>query len=362
MSVVYPLPPSETKSSTHKRVLTTSYDGLPHRKRHCGLPRLPQITQQPPLPQQTRRHLVTIANLTTPQIPPTNPKPTTTDPPSTPSSITTKTTDAPPSPSDKFTKSRAVGQSHRDNERHHMTALRHAVAEGRAENVLLFALFHHRVTTPPSRPPHSRAPHSHLPPDCAEDAHLRTDDVAHAAGLHRLSAPSAAAIGQTFISPALAAVLLELAVCRRNLVADTAERRKHRRRTSYRLATTQRQADAICQFALRALGALTAHLPPGHARAVVDSRLGALGIMFRRFDQLELVCNPAGLRRSPAPEADVHVGERRRRGEGAKRCSRCRKLKVSGSGHGRSKCDDGFSISSVVPYPASPTPDEAQSC
>lgn len=35
-----------------------------------------------------------------------------------------------------------------------------------------------------------------------------------------------------------------------------------------------------------------------------------------------------------------------------RRCSRCLKVKLAGSGHGRSACDDGIAVSLSVPYPA----------
>ncbi len=53
-------------------------------------------------------------------------------------------------------------------------------------------------------------------------------------------------------------------------------------------------------------------------------------------------------------EADAAEAEATGRGKGPKRCSRCKKLKNAGSGHGRSKCDDHQLISSSIPYPAVP--------
>lgn len=38
-----------------------------------------------------------------------------------------------------------------------------------------------------------------------------------------------------------------------------------------------------------------------------------------------------------------------------RRCTRCKKLKLAGSGHGRSSCDDGVYIALAIPYPAPPS-------
>lgn len=100
----------------------------------------------------------------------------------------------------------------------------------------------------------------------------------------------------------------------------------------------------------------------------IDSRLGSLAVLMETWSHNEACANPPdydSISEEPdyppasptRPEAAEFGSPSRRRGEGAKRCSRCNMIKFTGSGHGRSKCDDGYSISSKVPYrpvPSSP--------
>lgn len=323
------------------------------------------------------------------------------------------------------------------------------------------------------------------------------DDVtAERLGMYKLSDEAARLLGQTYISPEFAVVLLEFVLLRRNLITTqpdpTDSCRPRRRRTSYRAATTEHQANTIMHYALRMFADGTddpddddvddsMHLqdmddihrsssimkrPKRYGQSnsskqkrrwrKMDRKLGAFGRLMAYYDRVEWTCDPPsifgdGMDDLPvAPHANVvfdfdddfdddevnlnhayrqpshhpdgperhHQHRRvapprmrldlrhsssdnvhshmmnstsppprsptrpdaaefgspvtssgggppvqaqphhRRRGEGAKRCSRCHKLKISGSGHGRSKCDDGYSISSLVPYPAPQRPDD----
>lgn len=362
---------------------------------------------------------------------------------------------------DKFTKSRAVGQSHRDNERGHIHALSEAVAKGRQENLLLLSLYlvHPRnvrsacdlenvvdvsynsntcgqvqgdlkanecdggeVAEGGEDDEYDvRGIRSCLDGDVAEDEGVHASDIATAHGLYELSPESARRLGQRFISAEVAAALLEFIACRRNLVAPQHDpkdpARPRRRRTSYRSATSQQQAETIVMYCINVLcrkynmtgESLLLRRRHGlcyeneetlvmndktksegferlDAERIkfIDDKLGALGRLLRYFDEMESMYNPpkwsdiqngsvmdgdgegdgngTRMRESPPesptrPDAAEFGSPSRRRGEGAKRCSRCHKLKVSGSGHGRSKCDDGHSISSSVPYPASTQPE-----
>lgn len=218
---------------------------------------------------------------------------------------------------------------------------------------------------------------------------------AHAAqrGLHKLSHDTAERLGQRYVSTTVAAALLEFMVFRRNLVPDMAGvpapcvsvegRRRRRRRSTYRMATSKIMAEEIVTFAVR----MFAQEPRGDEDLIsyVDRRLGSLGVAMARWHDMEARFNPEKVLEEKAsddgddeddivmnanngsefapmsptrPEmAEFGGGGTRRRGEGAKRCSRCNRVKFTGSGHGRSKCDDGYSISSLVPYPASPRED-----
>lgn len=219
------------------------------------------------------------------------------------------------------------------------------------------------------------------PGDLPEDYGISSDAAAHRAGLFKVSADTAERIGQRYISPECAAVILDTLALRRNManVAPEASAsssssstvaagappiscsRPRRRRSSYRAPTTKEAADRIAAFAVRTVA-------PGGGKDGTLAKLAALGRMYDRFADNEHFCNPPsadeddGLGFPPGsptrPDAAEFGSPGRRRRDGAKRCSRCHKLKISGSGHGRSKCDDGYSISSVVPYPAAPHPDE----
>lgn len=267
---------------------------------------------------------------------------------------------------DKFTKSRAVGQSHRDNEKEHVVALLKDVGFLRTENVLLFALFCDASHNERGLSISLRRIMQMTTRDRPEDHHL-TDSQARARGMHRLAAPTNAILGMKYISTSMAFVLLEFLGIRRNLITSAPDPgRRRRRRGSFRAAPTVAQANEICQYALGLFRDDAARLRIMDRHAFVDGKMGALAVALHRWSEHEKRNNPAPFDAeddeefsdppsSPTrPEAAEFGSPSRRRGEGAKRCSRCNMLKYTGSGHGRSKCDDGYSISSIVPYPASP--------
>lgn len=274
---------------------------------------------------------------------------------------------------DKFTKSRAVGQSHRDNEKEHIAALQRDVQGLRDDNVLLFALFcaQSKVAKHDASIP-LRYIAQVLPWDCREDEGIASDEQASALGFYRLPAQAEHTLGQRYISFSLALVMLEFIANRRNLVVGAPDPEKRRRRRgSFRTAPTANQASATCNYALR-LFKNDADWDAGNDKLdYVQRKFGALALMLQTWSEYEHICNPPPF--DPADEVFMHppgsptspdaaeFGSPRRRGEGAKRCSRCNVVKVTGSGHGRSKCADGYSISSLVPYSASPPSDGNQS-
>ncbi len=68
-----------------------------------------------------------------------------------------------------------------------------------------------------------------------------------------------------------------------------------------------------------------------------------------RFDQLEHLHTAWGeAEASISRYYDASSNSR----QPPRRCSRCQKVKLAGSGHGRSACDDGIAVSLSVPYPA----------
>lgn len=170
------------------------------------------------------------------------------------------------------------------------------------------------------------------------------------AGLWKLSAATAQRMGLHFISSEMAAIVLEWISIRRNLHLTQFPSDS---RTSI-VPTTMEQAVAIVHYALRVL-------PAGAS----DHALAMLGVIHDAFADMERTMSPATFDADDMPndQQDMSMPRRDRtdipdgafaRSVGVKRCTRCGKIKASGSGHGRSECDDGFSISSAVPYPAYP--------
>ncbi|PXF48287.1 hypothetical protein BWQ96_01976 [Gracilariopsis chorda] len=279
--------------------------------------------------------------------------------------------------SDRLAKSRATGQSYRDNEREHIFRLITAIEHGRLENNLLFVLYAN-----PSAPlscatciSSRHAAQWHVPWDVAEDG-CEIKDVR----LHALSARTQAMLGQGFISGALATVLLELMLHRRNMLGEPcpvqlgaavadADRRR-RRRPPYRTATTQEGAASIVQLAVRQFCRESSR--PRAMWDHVQWRLGHVAVAAYHMDNIEAMLNPqvrlSDCARHSRRGAELECSDAARgveselfdalgmgrRGDGAKRCSRCGVLKITGSGHGRSKCADGLGICSAVPFPASP--------
>ncbi|CAN8070831.1 unnamed protein product [Agarophyton chilense] len=282
---------------------------------------------------------------------------------------------------DRLAKSRAVGQSHRDSERDHIIYLLSAIVNGRLENSLLYFVFSYAYkrdrmlrfgqTHCIAR---SQTPCDHhlwqLPSDCTEDslAHLRPL-------LYPLSQPTQVMLSQRMMSGATASSLLELLMNRRNMWGTTHAilinlchpEGNRRRRRPYRAATTTDDADAIVQLATRLYSREICHdYQNKHAVAdYVQQRLGNLAMAAYHIDHIEATTNPVYSLTSHATECDYlplppspttpHTAEfgspvKMRRIEGARRCTRCGVVKVAGSGHGRSKCPDGLSISSHLPY------------
>lgn len=369
-----PSPPSDLSSTTTHRPLCLPPSTI-------AMPAVPSYL--PPLPAM---HTFDIPELPK-RLPPTldfepplkrhcpaKPEPYTTDldpdfdPPS-PASLPNNT--IPPLP-DKFTKSRAVGQSHRDNEKEHIEALQCDVQGLRDDNVLLFALFcaQSKATDHHDSPLHNIA--QVLPWDRREDEGVLSDEQAIARGLYRLPAQAEHTLGQRYISLSLALIMLEFIANRRNLIVAAPDPgRRRRRRGSFRTAPTVNQANATCEYALKLFRNDAAREGTADKLGYVQAKFGALALMLRTWSEYEHSCNPPPF--DPADEVFMHppgsptspdaaeFGSPRRRGEGAKRCSRCNVIKVTGSGHGRSKCADGYSISSPVPYPASPPSEGNQS-
>lgn len=274
---------------------------------------------------------------------------------------------------DKFTKSRAVGQSHRDNEKEHIVTLQRDVEGLRDDNVLLFALFCAQSKVIKHKGPvSSRCIDQVLPWDSREDEGIASDEQAFALGFYRLPTQAERTLGQRYISFSLALVMLEFIGNRRNLIVGSPDpERRRRRRGSFRTAPTAGQASATCDYALRLFKNDAAWESTADKLDFVQRKFGALALMLQTWSEYEHICNPPPF--DPADEVYMHppgsptspdaaeFGSPRRRGEGAKRCSRCNVVKVTGSGHGRSKCADGYSISSPVPYPASPPSEGNQS-
>lgn len=264
---------------------------------------------------------------------------------------------------DKFTKSRAVGQVHRDNERVHMAALERDIQQSKCENILLFALFaadykkarsdHYQPT--PIDP--TSSVRCSLPSDRPENPGQANAMYGTHTNYYKLSKETAAVLGQTYISSAIASVLLELIIFRRNIVADDLDvsnpNRRRRRRSSYRMGTSAQVADQIMNYAVRMFAMESPN--PSDLNQYVAHRMGSLAHIMERWTMLEQYYRPAEVvveHIPPLPSSRPRVRQiTNKRSEGAKRCSRCNMLKFTGSGHGRSKCDDGYSISSHVPYP-----------
>lgn len=276
---------------------------------------------------------------------------------------------------DKFTKSRAVGQSHRDNEKEHVLALQKDVEDCRVENILLFAVFasqykaerNHKVTNQVTiGAPSTGQVRLEVETDRPEDCDINSDEEARARGLHKLSPETASWLGQEYMSSTMAQVLVEMLGYRRNIIVDSPDpTRRRRRRGSFRNPTATEQANSVFEHGFDLFMAESAGMSHEAQCDYVQEKLGALSLLVRRWSILENMRNPANfddqegeeVGQSPPgsptrPEAAEFGSPNRRRGDGAKRCSRCCMIKRTGSGHGRSKCDDGLSISSPVPYPA----------
>lgn len=237
----------------------------------------------------------------------------------------------------------------------------------RDDNVLLFALFcaQSKVLNNHAFALHAPA----MPWDRTEDQDVVNDVQAKHNNLYKMSEPAQVALGQRYISASLATVMLEFILFRRNMVAVSTDFGcRKRRRGSFRASPTEQQTESACAFALNTFRNEAATLGLGGQEArrkYVDSKFGALALMLKVWSETERNTNPPPFEpreqdkhRPPSPTS-LHcnfsdLGYLKRRGEGAKRCSRCNVIKVTGSGHGRSKCADGYSISSPVPFPAAP--------
>lgn len=259
---------------------------------------------------------------------------------------------APPSSgraADRFAKSRSVGQTHRDNEKYFSDTMQKDVEKLRAENVLLFAM----LTVNHGQARNGASAHM--------AALLRNRERAEAAGFHRLSNRAATILGLGVLSGAMAMIMLELIAARRNLIAVSDLNTSNRRR---RRTTLSAPAQGVVEGII--LAGLDKLRKEGSAFNVVpqywvDSCLDSLRCAHKNWAEHEQSAGAPIFEDEPFSESEAGRSIRNRvespkprPGEGPKRCSRCRKFKTAGSGHGRSKCDDHMLISSSIPYPAPP--------
>ena len=298
----------------------------------------------------------------------------------------------PPSPSpnqapvaEKFAKSRATGQDHRDNEREHIKDLERKMERARDENSLLFSIVKHQFKR--QRFPNGiSSSEIALPCDVAEDYDVFDDDTAFSRGLLTMSSESQRRLGIKYISPAIANILLEFIILRRNWVYEednctslplqsnldspTNTNRRKRRRTKYLKVPFISTIEKLVSHSANVFAAEVDIEQDVDQH--VDFRLGNLSVVLHRWIESErkhggsLDCEDFGLDEVTDPPksptrpsaADFGSPPQRRRGEGVKKCSRCGVKKFSGSGHGRSTCADGHSISSPLPFPTYKKADE----
>lgn len=129
-----------------------------------------------------------------------------------------------------------------------------------------------------------------------------------------ISPPSAQVLATNRVCPTVALALLEIIAMRRNI-----------------LYTPEQQTSTLLQNVM------------SHAEMNWQ-----MNDRETRFDQLECV-------HSAWAEAEDEISTNHNSSNNRhppRRCSRCQKMKLAGSGHGRSACDDGIAVSLSVPYPA----------
>lgn len=314
----------------------------PHRPPMFASPTYYPLLSPPPLPilrspprdappQQPRlppAQAVTIAALTSspPRRPRAAPPPAGGD--AAPTPPTPSRADVNDVRADRYHRSRAFGQTHRANALAQENRRAVELDDLRREHALLRSLL-------------SRAEDVHIgaAPPPVWTPHTRT---------HALGARAAAVLGTRELDGTTALALLELTALRRNLTGGVASRE--------RAPPPSPALDNVFRTAAARYSAENS--APAHAAA----RLATLDALRERWDGAE------ALRDAIDEAVEDEEDARARRGLGPRRCTRCKKVKLAGSGHGRSSCDDGVSVALDIPYPAPPalarslaaTPEDAQ--
>ncbi|PXF47695.1 hypothetical protein BWQ96_02557 [Gracilariopsis chorda] len=202
--------------------------------------------------------------------------------------------------------------------------------------------------------------------------------------LHPLSNRCQRVLRQRFISGALATTLLEIILHRRNIVRTQADDSwdedgdgfssvetdgRRRKRSPFRKAVAESTMQSLMQLAIREFSREAGSHPD--LADYVQRRMGNLSILMFHYDDAEAWCNAEtdlvgddGPLEDEMPDVEGWScsGEVNGFGswdvtlrEGPRRCTRCGVLKVSGSGHGRSKCMDGLGVASTVPFEEAPS-------
>lgn len=257
-----------------------------------------------------------------------SPAPSTATMPASPSTRSELAPGPPESRTARYHRSRVFGQTHRRNERAAQDARQAGVLALREERTLLQSLV-----------------------DAGADWRERPDVApaplrALARPTHALSAATATALGTDAVSGSVAFGLLALRAARSGLLGRV----------------QPGDADAAVAAAGDAFRAEATGAPADLAGVHLQLQFAGLAKCHSTWTKAEAAgFGPAG----PSPrsaESDtpgsvrggIRSPIRRRRGFGPKKCTRCKKLKSAGSGHGRSSCDDGVSVALNVPYPAPP--------
>lgn len=227
---------------------------------------------------------------------------------------------------DKYHRSRAFGQTHRANALAQETRRAVELDDLRREHALLCSLRDRALDLRAVVPPNNASPHG----------------SAAYGELCSLSPTAAAVLGVPAVDGPTAIALVELTALRRNMVCAGAARE--------RAPPPAGALDTVFRHAAARWASIG-----GAAHAA--RRLAELDMLRKRWDAAEAARDAAPAHLSDSPEGDAVADEEEadaRRGLGPRRCTRCKKVKLAGSGHGRSSCDDGVSVALAVPYPAPP--------
>lgn len=248
----------------------------------------------------------------------------------------------------KYHKSRIFGQTHRNNERALEQRLESEIMALQRERAMLSSLLAHNAIFMD----HRASPDSSL-------SSFSSPSVSQ----YRLAPKTAAVLGTDAISGTIAATLLEIVSLRRNVIPPVCDSRTPRRRRSGLVAPPQSMYEALFKWARQAFA--NEFLGSEEDRVLyVEQQFRILTNLHSKWAQQERDFGPlsmfpnneyqglSDLTSGPAQEYPART--RRRKGCGPRRCTRCKKIKHAGSGHGRSNCDDGVSVSRSIPYPAGP--------